>query len=235
MLNALLSSSATQYAKQTGNALTVLPANYQAWYRRACSHEALQNYSAACSDAAMAVQLSRSAPAAPLPCCDAVLQLTVMIQHDLTVVLLIKRTCDAVMDTACRGAQHERLQAAAKQSASASARKGANGAATAGITADADRTSSLDMAEVPPSSVPPLKAMLAVQNSNKQGRQLAVTRNIPAGTVLWTEQPYVHVLLKQHRKQVRLRMNLKQIGTIAAMCNANVVIAEHLFLCMLGS
>ena len=77
-------------AKQTDNALTVLPANYQAWYRRACSHEALQNYSAACSDAAMAVQLSRSASAAPLPCCDAAFELTAMIQHDLTVMLHIK-------------------------------------------------------------------------------------------------------------------------------------------------
>ncbi len=31
----------------------------QAWYRRACSHEALHDYAAACSNAAMAVKLSR--------------------------------------------------------------------------------------------------------------------------------------------------------------------------------
>ena len=31
----------------------------QAWYRRACSHEALHDYSAACSSAEMAVKLSR--------------------------------------------------------------------------------------------------------------------------------------------------------------------------------
>ena len=38
----------------------------QAWYRRACCHEALQKHAAACSDADMAGKLSRSAIAALL-------------------------------------------------------------------------------------------------------------------------------------------------------------------------
>ncbi|KAL3132487.1 hypothetical protein ABBQ32_009035 [Trebouxia sp. C0010 RCD-2024] len=138
-------------------------ANCKAWYRRACSHEALLNYSAACSDAAMAVQLSSGT------------------QHEDCVRLL------------------QRLQAAAKLPVLSS--KGANSAAAAGITADAEPKIPPDMAEIPSLSVPASECMLDVHNSKAQGRQLAVTNNIAAGTVMWTEQPYVHVLLKRHRKQ----------------------------------
>lgn len=119
------------------------------------------------------------------------------------------------MHTDCSGTQHEdgvrllqRLQAAAKLPVSSS--QGANSAAAASITADAVPKIPPDMAEVSSLSKPASECMLAVQNSKEQGRQLAVTDDIAAGTEMWTEQPYVHVLLKQHRKQVCLLVNLKQ-------------------------
>lgn len=129
--------------------------------------------------------------------------------------LHIIKTGDAVVASDCSGTQHEdcvrllqRLQAAAKLPVLSS--KGANSAAAAGITADAEPKIPPDMAEIPSLSVPASECMLDVHNSKAQGRQLAVTNNIAAGTVMWTEQPYVHVLLKRHRKQVCLLVNVKQ-------------------------
>lgn len=107
------------------------------------------------------------------------------------------------------GTQHEecirllqRLQAAVEQTIPSS--RAAKAAAAASSTADAPCKLPQDRVEVLSLSVPFPKDVLAVQNSELHGRQLAVTQDTAAGTVLWREQPFVHLLLKQHRKQVCL-------------------------------
>lgn len=151
-------------------------------------------------------------------------------------MLRVIKTCDTFMHADCSGAQHEdcarllqRLQAAAKQPVASS--RGANNAPPASPTAVGQSNLSPDMAQVPSLSTAALESVLAVHNSKTEGRQLAVTRDKAAGTVLWTEQPYVHVLLKQHRKQVYLVVMLEQMLYHHAV-TLHSVIAEHLF-CML--
>lgn len=43
---------------------------------------------------------------------------------------------------------------------------------------------------------------LAVQTTKREGRQLVAAQTLPAGLPVWTEQPYAHVLYRQHIKQV---------------------------------
>ena len=43
---------------------------------------------------------------------------------------------------------------------------------------------------------------LAVQTTKQEGRQLVAAQQLPAGTPVWTEQPFAHVLYRQHIKQV---------------------------------
>ena len=58
----------------------------QAWYRRACSYEALHDYSAACSNAKMAVKLSRYIT--PTLTCQAC-RLTSVVKHQASPKLVL--------------------------------------------------------------------------------------------------------------------------------------------------
>ena len=115
----------------------------------------------------------------------------------------------SLMHAGCSGTQHEdsvrllqRLQAAADQPIPHSST--AHSAAAANSIADASCALPPDLVDVSSWSMPGCKTMLTVQNSEMRGRELAVTQDTAAGTVLWREQPFVHSLLKQHRKQVCL-------------------------------
>ena len=106
----------------------------------------------------------------------------------------------------CRGTQHQdcvrllqRLQAVAKQPVKSS--RSVSGAAVAD---NALCELSQDRADISFCNMPSSSSLLTVQNSEEHGRQLAVAQNTAPGTVLWKEQPFVHFLLKQHRKQVCL-------------------------------
>jgi len=110
----------------------------------------------------------------------------------------------------CRGAQHEdcikllrRLQAA-QQHARSPAR-----------LSQLDRPACKDAKLQQPFRMPPKwsseaaseaspfpDTMLALASSAEQGRQLVRAHHVVAGSVLWTEEPFAHLLLKQHRKQV---------------------------------
>ncbi len=110
----------------------------------------------------------------------------------------------------CRGAQHEdcirllrRLQAA-QQQASATACRGQ-------IISPACKDAKLQQPfRIPPKWSPEVNSdatpfpdtTLALQSSAEQGRQLVMAHDVVAGSVLWTEEPFAHLLLKQHRKQV---------------------------------
>ncbi|KAL0054030.1 hypothetical protein WJX82_002618 [Trebouxia sp. C0006] len=146
----------------------------KAWYRRACSHEALHDYSAACSNAKMAVKLSRGA------------------QHEECIKLL------------------RRLQAAQQQASSPTS--------LSQITSPACKDARL----LQPFRMPPkwssgavsdagpfADTMLALKSSAEQGRQLVAAHDVVAGSVLWTEEPFAHLLLKQHRKQKCSTMAVK--------------------------
>lgn len=115
---------------------------------------------------------------------------------------------DAVMHSFvhldCRGTQHQdcvrllqRLHATAKQPVNSS-----RGVSCAAVADDALCELSQDRADISFCSWPSSSSLLTVQKSEEHGRQLAVARDTAPGTVLWTEQPFVHLLLKQHRKQV---------------------------------
>ena len=43
---------------------------------------------------------------------------------------------------------------------------------------------------------------LAMQTTKHEGRQLVAAQTLPAGNPVWTEQPFAHVLYRQHIKQV---------------------------------
>ncbi len=110
----------------------------------------------------------------------------------------------------CRGAQHEecikllrRLQAAQQQASSPTS--------LSQITSPACKDARL----LQPFRMPPkwssgavsdagpfADTMLALKSSAEQGRQLVAAHDVVAGSVLWTEEPFAHLLLKQHRKQV---------------------------------
>ena len=113
------------------------------------------------------------------------------------------------MYSGCSGTQHEdcvrllqRLQSAVHQPSTSSSSE--NCAAAASDTADTSCELPQDRLDAFPCSMPACSSLLTVQNAETQGRQLAVTQDTAAGTVLWKEEPFVHLLLKQHRKQVRL-------------------------------
>ena len=113
------------------------------------------------------------------------------------------------MHPGCSGTQHEdcvrllqHLQAAAEQPTTSSS--SASSAAAASSIADASCASPQDLVDVSSWNMPASKSFLTVQNTETQGRQLAVTQDTAAGAVLWREQPFAHLLLKQHRKQVCL-------------------------------
>lgn len=106
----------------------------------------------------------------------------------------------------CRGTQHQdcvrllqRLQAAAKQLGNSS-----RGVSCAAVADDPLCDLSQDRVDTSFCSWPSSSNLLTVQKSEEHGRQLAVARDTAPGTVLWREQPFVHLLLKQHRKQVCL-------------------------------
>lgn len=106
----------------------------------------------------------------------------------------------------CRGTQHQdcvrllqRLQAAAKHPVNSS--RGVNCAAVAD---DALCEFSQDQVDMSFCSWPTSSSLLTIQKSEVHGRQLAVAQDTAPGTVLWREQAFVHLLLKQHRKQVCL-------------------------------
>ena len=46
------------------------------------------------------------------------------------------------------------------------------------------------------------EALLAVQTNKCEGGKLVAAMGVHAGSLLWVERPFAHVLLKQHRKQV---------------------------------
>lgn len=107
---------------------------------------------------------------------------------------------------ACRGTQQQdcvrllqRLQAAAKQSGNSS-----RGVSCAAVADDAPCELSQDHVEMSFCSWPSSSSLLTIQQSEVHGRQLAIAQDTAPGTVLWREQPFVHLLLKQHRKQVCL-------------------------------
>ncbi|DBA65674.1 TPA: hypothetical protein ACH3X2_002729 [Trebouxia sp. C0005] len=52
--------------------------------------------------------------------------------------------------------------------------------------------------------------MLAWKSSAEQGRQLVAAHDVVAGSVLWIEEPFAHLLLKQHRKR-KCSMCLKPV------------------------
>ena len=111
-----------------------------------------------------------------------------------------------LLHVSCSGTQHhdcvrllQRLQAAAKQAASPS--KGESHAPAAAGSAAGSISLSPDKSGTTTSGSPP-KTLLAIHSTKGAGRQLAVTKGVAAGSVLWKEQPYVQLLLKQHRKQV---------------------------------
>ena len=115
----------------------------------------------------------------------------------------------SLMHPGCSGSQHEdcvrllqRLQAAADQPITSGG--SGNSAAAASSIADALCELPRDWVDAPLGSVSASKGLLTVQKVEARGRQLAVTQDAAAGTVLWKEKPFVHFLLKQHRKQVRL-------------------------------
>lgn len=110
----------------------------------------------------------------------------------------------------CRGAQHEdcikllrRLQAAQQQASSP--------ARLSQLHHPACRDAKLQQpfkmppkwsSEVNSDASPFSSTMLALKSSAEQGRQLVAAHDVVAGSVLWTEEPFAHLLLKQHRKQV---------------------------------
>ena len=117
-------------------------------------------------------------------------------------------TClrNVLMHVSCSGTQHQdcarlsqRLQAAAKQVAFSSKGKSHASAAACGalvpLSLLPDRSASTSSGFSP-------ETLLTVHTSQQAGRQLAVAKDVAAGSVMWKEQPHVHLLLKQHRKQV---------------------------------
>ena len=109
------------------------------------------------------------------------------------------------MHLGCSGTQHEdcikllqRLQAAADQSITSS-----RSAAAASNISEAARELPSDWVDYSSWSLPASRTLLTIQSIETQGRQLAVSQDTAAGNVLWREKPFVHLLLKQHRKQVR--------------------------------
>ncbi|KAA6416709.1 MAG: hypothetical protein FRX49_13320 [Trebouxia sp. A1-2] len=109
-----------------------------------------------------------------------------------------------------RGAQHEdcikllrRLQAAQQQDSSPA------------CLSQLDRLACKDAKLQQPFRLPPKwsseaasgaspfpDTMLAWKSSAEQGRQLVAAHDVVAGSVLWIEEPFAHLLLKQHRKRV---------------------------------
>lgn len=85
----------------------------------------------------------------------------------------------------------------------------------------------------------PPETVLAVQTSAEGGRQLVVVQDVTAGSVLWSEEPYVHLLLKQHRKQVpvhqclRVRANVTPFtGSACNHCNPAGLVLQGLHCCL---
>lgn len=121
-----------------------------------------------------------------------------------------KCTVQAHSCCVCRGAQHEdcikllrRLQAAQQQDSSPA------------CLSQLDRLACKDAKLQQPFRLPPKwsseaasgaspfpDTMLAWKSSAEQGRQLVAAHDVVAGSVLWIEEPFAHLLLKQHRKRV---------------------------------
>lgn len=136
----------------------------------------------------------------------------------------------SLMHPGCSGTQHEdcvkllqRLQAAADQPITSSS--SANSAAAASHIADAACKLPQDWVDASSWSLPASKSLLAIQYIEMQGRQLAVSQDTAAGAVLWREKPFVHLLLKQHRKQV-WHVLLADRDTAVHCCSAsfNVIV-----------
>lgn len=137
------------------------------------------------------------------------------------------------MHSGCSGTQHEdcvrllqRLQSAVHQPSTSSSSE--NCAAAASDTADTSCELPQDRLDAFPCSMPACSSLLTVQNAETQGRQLAVTQDTAAGTVLWKEEPFVHLLLKQHRKQVCLVLlaDRHALQCPAVLKNVIVIIAR---------
>ncbi|DBA96455.1 TPA: hypothetical protein ACH3X1_015345 [Trebouxia sp. C0004] len=156
-------------------ALDCSKASSKAWYRRACSHEALHDYAAACSNAAMAAKLSRGAQYED--CIKLLQRLQAAQQQASSPACLIQLDCPACKDA--------KLQQPVRMP---------------------PRWSS----EAASEAIPFPDTMLALKSSAEQGRQLVGAHDVVAGSVLWTEQPFAHLLLKQHRKQ-KCSMCLKPV------------------------
>ena len=108
--------------------------------------------------------------------------------------------------TACSGPQQEdckrlllRLQSAQHRSESCEQSKQSPAQVSSSSNKDSSKTCSI----LPEWPADAQETTLAVQNSTSGDRQLVATCPVAAGSIIWTESPFAHVLLKQPRKQVR--------------------------------
>ena len=94
----------------------------------------------------------------------------------------------------------QRLQAKAQDPALRSTVK--RQAAATATCSECPIKMSPDQSDASSAGLPLSQSLLTVETSKQHERQLIVTHNVAAGSVLWNEHPFVHLLLKQHRKQV---------------------------------
>ena len=143
----------------------------------------------------------------PVECCNNMLWRLHLSQS----VPTCKCTVQANSCCVCRGAQHEdcskllrRLQAAQQQAiSSAHLSQTSSPACKDAKLQQPFRMPPMWSSEVASDTSPFPDTMLALISSAEQGRQLVAAHDVVAGSVLWTEEPYAHLLLKQHRKQVK--------------------------------
>ena len=128
---------------------------------------------------------------------------------------IMKRFCmhltlQATSCCVCRGAQHDdciqllrRLQAAQQQATSQTRLNQLNRPACKDAKLQQPFRMPPKWSSGAASNASPFPdTMLALKSSAEQGRQLVAAHDVAAGSVLWTEESFAHLLLKQHRKQV---------------------------------
>ena len=142
-------------------------------------------------------------------------------------VVLNSVSCSGYQLQECARLLH-RLKAAAEQAAAAAIHEGNATAATDSNTIALGHSMSSSFSPLPDwsriqSDALSCGASLATQTSRQEGRALVVAQDAAAGATLWTEKPFAHLLLKQHRKQVHLHAGHNALLLSLDTCGATIV------------